>query len=408
MSTDSVTLLDLLRNAGIDQAEFLRLALERFLQDLMAADVATRIGADRYERTPERTTQRNGHRDRDWETRLGTVHLQIPKLRQGSYFPRFLEPRRRSEQALTAVIQEAYVLGVSTRKVDELVQALGMTGLSKSSVSALCQGLDERVEAFRNRTLSGPFPYVWLDAKYLKVREGDRVLSMALVIATGVNAQGDREVLGCDVGPSEEAAFWTQFLRGLLDRGLTGVQLVISDAHRGLQHAIQAVFQGASWQRCRVHALRNLLATVPKSAQAMVAAMVRTIFVHPDKPAALMQLNKVAETLQSRFPQAATALRDMADDLLAFMSFPAEHWRQIYSTNPLERLNREIGRRTDVVGIFPNRPAALRLAGAVLMEQHDEWSAAPRRYFSQESMTKVVGGSAAAAPVDTRAALMAQ
>jgi transposase-like protein len=408
MSTDSVTLLDLLRNAGIDQAEFLRLALERFLQDLMAADVATRIGADRYERTPERTTQRNGHRDRDWETRLGTVHLQIPKLRQGSYFPSFLEPRRRSEQALTAVIQEAYVLGVSTRKVDELVQALGMTGLSKSSVSALCQGLDERVEAFRNRTLSGPFPYVWLDAKYLKVREGDRVLSMALVIATGVNAQGDREVLGCDVGPSEEAAFWTQFLRGLLDRGLTGVQLVISDAHRGLQHAIQAVFQGASWQRCRVHALRNLLATVPKSAQAMVAAMVRTIFVHPDKQAALLQLAKVAETLQSRFPQAATALRDMADDLLAFMSFPAEHWRQIYSTNPLERLNREIGRRTDVVGIFPNRTAALRLAGAVLMEQQDEWLAASRRYFSQESMAKVVGGSAAAAPVDTPAALMAQ
>ena len=408
MSTDSVTLLDLLRNAGIDQAEFLRLALERFLQDLMAADVATRIGADRYERTPERTTQRNGHRDRDWETRLGTVHLQIPKLRQGSYFPSFLEPRRRSEQALTAVIQEAYVLGVSTRKVDELVQALGMTGLSKSSVSALCQGLDERVEAFRNRTLSGPFPYVWLDAKYLKVREGDRVLSMALVIATGVNAQGDREVLGCDVGPSEEAAFWTQFLRGLLDRGLTGVQLVISDAHRGLQHAIQAVFQGASWQRCRVHALRNLLATVPKSAQAMVAAMVRTIFVHPDKQAALLQLAKVAETLQSRFPQAATALRDMADDLLAFMSFPAEHWRQIDSTNPLERLNREIGRRTDVVGIFPNRTAALRLAGAVLMEQQDEWLAASRRYFSQESMAKVVGGSAAAAPVDTPAALMAQ
>ena len=407
MSTDSVTLLDLLRNAGIDQAEFLRLALERFLQDLMAADVAARIGADRYERTPERTTQRNGHRDRDWETRLGTVHLQIPKLRQGSYFPRFLEPRRRSEQALTAVIQEAYVLGVSTRKVDELVQALGMTGLSKSSVSALCQGLDERVEAFRNRTLSGPFPYVWLDAKYLKVREGDRVLSMALVIATGVNAQGDREVLGCDVGPSEDADFWTPCLRGLLDRGLTGVQLVISDAHRGLQHAIQAVFPGASWQRCRVHALRNLLATVPKSAQAMVAAMVRTIFVHPDKPAALMQLNKVAETLPSRFPQAATALRDRADDLLAFMSFPAEHWRQIYSTNPLERLNREMGRRTDVVGIFPNRPAALRLAGAVLMEQHDEWLAAPRRYFSQDSMAKVVGGSAAPAPVDTPAALMA-
>jgi transposase-like protein len=300
------------------------------------------------------------------------------------------------------------VLGVSTRKVDELVQALGMTGLSQSSVSALCQGLDERVEAFRHRTLSGPFPYVWLAAKYLNMRAGARGLSMARVIATGVNAQGDRAGLGCDVGPSEAAAFWTQFLRGLLDRGLTGVQLVISDAHRGLQQAIQAVFPGARWQRCRVHALRNLLATVPKSAQALVAAMVRTIVVHPDKQAALLQLAKVAETLQSRLPQAATALRDRADDLLACMSFPAEHGRQISSTTPLERLNREIGRRTDVVGIFPNRTAALRLAGAVLMEQQDEWLAAPRRYFSQESMAKVVGGSAAAAPVDTPAALMAQ
>jgi len=398
MGSDSVTLLDLLRNAGIDPAACLRLALERFLQDLMEADVAARIGADRYERTPDRTTHRNGHRDRDWETRLGTVHLQIPKLRQGSYFPNFLEPRRRSEQALAAVIQEAYVLGVSTRKVDELVQALGMTGISKSTVSALCQSLDARVEAFRTRPLTGPIPYVWLDAKYLKVREADRVLSMALVVATGVNDRGDREVLGFDVGPSEDADFWTAFLRQLIDRGLHGVQLVISDAHRGLHQAIRTVLHGASWQRCRVHALRNLLAHVPKSAQAMVAALVRTIFVQPDKPTALVELNKVAETLHRRFPQAANALRDMAEDLLAYMSFPPEHWRQIYSTNPLERLNREIGRRADVVGIFPNRAAALRLVGAVLMEQSDEWIAAPRRYFSQESMAKLGPPSASEPP----------
>jgi putative transposase len=268
MSTDRVPLLDLLRNAGIDPAACLRLALERFLQDLMEADVAARIGADRYARTPDRTTHRNGHRDR----------------------------------ALAAGFQEAWGLRVSTRKVDELVQALGMTGLSQSAVSALCQRLDERGEAFRTRARSGPFPYVGLDAQYLKVREGDRVRSMALVVATGVNAQGDREVLGCEVGPREDAEFWTRFLRHLLDRGLTGVQLVISDAHRELQHAIRTVLQGASWPRCRVHALRNLLAPGPKSAQAMVAALVRTIFVQPDKRAALIQLNKVAETLQPRFP----------------------------------------------------------------------------------------------------------
>jgi putative transposase len=272
--------------------------------------------------------------------------------------------------------------------------------------AAPCQGLDERVEIFPNRTLTGPFPYVWLEAKYLKVREGGRVLSMALVIATGVNTQGDREVRGGDVGPSEDADFWTPCLRGLLDRGLTGVPRVISDAHRGLQQAIQAVFQGASWQRCRVHALRNLLATVPKSAQALGAALVRPIVVHPDKRAALVQLAEVAETLPSRFPQAATALRDRADDLLAFMSFPAEHWRQIASTNPLERLNRAMGRRTDVVGIFPHRTAALRLAGAVLMEPH-EWLAAPRRDFSHESMAKLGGGSSPTPAVDTPAALMA-
>ncbi len=389
MSTDSVAFGDLLRKAGIDQAEFLRDALEQFLQQLMEVDVTAQMGADRYARTETRTNNRNGHRDRPWDTRLGSVQLAIPKLRHGRYYPEFLEPRRRSEQALTAVVQEAYVLGVSTRKVDALVQALGMTGISKSAVSALCQGLDERVTAFRTRPLETAYPYVWLDAKYLKVREGDRVLSMALVVATGVNAEGVREVLGCDVGPSEEAAFWTAFLRDLKARGLTDVHLVISDAHTGLQQAIRTVLQGASWQRCRVHFVRNCLAHVPKSAQALTATLVRTIFVQPDAAAAQAQLTTVVNTLQERYPQAATVLQEAAEDILAFMAFPPDHWRQIASTNPLERLNREIGRRTDVVGIFPNRAATLRLAGAVLMEQHDEWLAAPRRYFSQESMAAV-------------------
>jgi putative transposase len=317
---------------------------------------------------------------------MGTVHLQIPKLRQGSYFPDFLDPRRRSEQALTAVIQEAYVQGVSTRKVDALIQALGMTGLKKSAVSAVCAGLDARVTRFRQQAVTGAYPYVWLDAKYVKVREGDRVVSMAYVIATGVTAAAERAVLGCDVGPSESEAFWTGFLRDLVARGLTGVQLVISDAHSGLVAARRTVLQGAQWQRCRVHALRNLLRHVPKHQPAMVAALLRTIFVQPNHATALTELAKVAEALHPRFPQVAGKLRDMAHDVLAFMHFPAAHWRQIYSTNPLERLNREVGRRADVVGIFPNRVASLRLVGAVLMEQHDEWAAAARRSFSQESM----------------------
>jgi putative transposase len=386
MSHDRVSLLDLLRNAGIDHAEFLRATVEQVLQHLREADVTARIGAARSVRTGDRQTQRHGHRDRDGETRMGTLHLQMPQRRRGSYFPDLLEPRRRSEQALTAVIQEAYGLGVSPRKVDELVQALGMTGVSKSTVSALGQSLAERVTAFRTRPLTGPYPYVWLDAKYLKIREGDRVVSMALVVATGVTAQGDRERLGCDVGLSDDAAFWTAFLRSLVARGLAGVPRVLSDAHGGLQKAIQTVLQGATWQRCRVHALRNRLAHVPKTAQAMVAAAIRTIFVQPTPAAARADLQKVAATLEDRFPPAATALQDMADDLLAYMTFPAAHWRPIYSTNPLARLNREIGRRADVVGIFPHRAAALRLSGAVLMEQSDEWAAAPRRYFSQESM----------------------
>ncbi len=278
MTTPTVPLLDLLRKAGVEDTDFLREAVKWFLQQLMEAEVTQHIGAGPHERTPDRTTSRNGYRKREWETRVGTVQLAIPKLRQGTYYPEFLEPRRRSEQALVSVIQEAYVHGVSTRKVDQLVQSLGMSGVSKSQVSQLCQGLDERVQRFKQRALESTYPYIWLDAKYLKVRKGDRVVSMAFVVATGVTQSGDREILGFDIGLSEEAAFWAAFLRDLVARGLRGVQLVISDAHTGLQAAIRQVLQGASWQRCRVHFMRNLLVHVPKPAQTMVSALVRTIF----------------------------------------------------------------------------------------------------------------------------------
>jgi len=334
-------------------------------------------------------TYRNGYRHRTWDTRVGTIDLRIPKLRQGSYFPSLLEPRRRAEKALVAVVQEAYIHGVSTRKVDELVQSLGMTGISKSEVSRLCSELDELVEAFRHRPLTNRYPYVWLDAKYIKVRESGRVLSMALVVAVGVTSSGDREVLGLDVGLTEDGPFWTEFLRDLVRRGLSDVRLVISDAHEGLKEAITRVLGRSSWQRCRVHFMRNLLSQVPKSAQQMVAALVRTIFAQPDKAAAHAQLAEVAKSLALRFPKAAQMLRDAEEEILAYMAFPTEHWRQLHSTNPLERLMREIGRRTDVVGIFPNRASLIRLAGAVLMEQQDEWMAAPRRYFSLASMSKL-------------------
>lgn len=382
-------LTELLRKGGVEDLEFLREGVRVLAQGLMELEVAEKIRAERYERSDERTTYRNGYRDRALETRVGRVDLKIPKLREGSYFPSMLEPRRRAEKALVSVVQEAYVHGVSTRKVDELVRALGISGISKSEVSRLCAELDEKVDAFLNRPLEGHYPYIWLDAKYIKVREDDRVINMALVVAIGVNEAGDREVLGIDVGLSEDAAFWTEFLRALVARGLKGVRLVISDAHEGLKQAISTVLHGASWQRCRVHFMRNILSHVPKAMQAMVAALVRTIFVQPDLVAARAQLAKVAESLEKRFPRAAELLRDAQDDILAYMAFPPEHWRQIYSTNPLERLNKEIGRRTDVVGIFPNRKALVRLAGAVLQEQSDEWAAAPRRYFSQASMAEL-------------------
>jgi len=385
----SIAFEELLRKSGVRDADFLREAVEVLCQALIELEVSRKVGAERYERTNQRRTYRNGYRAREWETRVGPVHLRIPKLREGSYFPSLLEPRRRAEKALVAVVQEAYVHGVSTRKVDELVQALGLGGISKSEVSRLCAELDEHVEAFRNRPLEGRYPYLWLDAKYVKVRENGRVISMALVLATAVNEKGEREVLGFDVGHSEDGAFWTAFLRQLVSRGLQGVLLVTSDAHEGLKEAIRTVLVGTTWQRCRVHFMRNLLAYVPKSAQQMVAALVRTIFAQPDKASAHAQLATVAANLAGRFPKVAGLLAEAEEDVLAYMDFPAEHRRQLHSTNPLERLNREIGRRTDVVGIFPNAAALLRLAGAVLQEQHDEWTAATRRYFSQESMSKL-------------------
>ena len=359
------------------------------VQELMEAEVTAQVGAERYERSPERTTQRNGARTRAWDTRVGTIELAIPKLRAGSYFPTWLEPRTRAEQALVAVVAEAYVNGVSTRKVEALVQALGIAALSKSEVSRLCGSLDDQVQAFRTRRLDAAYPYLWLDARYEKVREDHRVLSMAVIVAYGVRADGVREVLGLDIGLSEDVVVWREFLQGLVARGLRGVQLVVSDAHGGLTRAIREVFVGASWQRCRVHLMRDVLAHVPKAAQAMVAATVRTIFDQADGAAAKAQLRQVITTLQDRFPKVAAILEEAEEDILAFYAFPPAHRRQIASTNPLERLNKELKRRSAVVGIFPNRAAVLRLLGAVLVEQADEWLVG-RHYFSDVSMRQVL------------------
>jgi putative transposase len=384
-----MALTELLRKAEAGDAEFLREGVRALAQALMELEVGQHVGAERYERALTRTGQRNGYREREWDTRVGTIDLQVPRVRDGSFFPSLLEPRKRAERALVAVVQEAYVQGVSTRRVDDLVQALGMTGISKSQVSRLCQALDGEVERFRTRRLEGPYPYVWLDATFVKVRAEGRVVSMAIVVAIGVRASGEREVLGLDVGPSEDGAFWLQFLRSLVARGLSGVQLVISDAHQGLKGAIAAVLQGAGWQRCRVHFVRNALALVPKTAAQMVAATIRTVFVQPDAAAAREQWRRVADSFRSRFPRLAALLDEAEADVLAYLTFPPEHWRQIWSNNPLERLNKEIKRRTDVVGIFPNAAAVVRLVGAVLAEQHDEWQVS-RRYFSAESLAKLV------------------
>lgn len=389
MALDQSALLELLGELKLtDVNDRIRVATETLYQELIDAEAAAFIGAAPFERTPDRIAQRNGSRQRTLTTTAGELELRIPKLRQGTFFPSLLERRRRVDQALFAVVMEAYVHGVSTRKVDDLVKALGAdTGISKSEVSRICGNLDEDVAAFRGRPLADTtYPYVFLDATYCKARVGRRVVSQAVVVAVGVAADGRREVLGFEVGDTESQPFWTTFLRSLKARGLDGVKLVISDAHTGLIAAIDTVFQGSAWQRCRVHFMRNVLSNVPKTAGPMVASIIRTIFAQPDTEHVFTQFHEVVRMLTRSHPKIASMLEDAKDDILAFCEFPTAHWRQIWSTNPLERVNKEIKRRTDVVGTFPNPAALLRLAGHVLIEQHDEWDGADRRYFSEHSM----------------------
>ncbi len=385
----SMALLELLRKAdATDRADFVRTAVERLAQQVIEAEAEQHVGAGRYERTEERRNSRNGSRPREWDTTAGTVHLRVPKMRKGSFMPVLLEPRRRADRALVNVVVQAYVEGVSTRRVDDLVQAMGVEGMDKSTVSRLAATLDQDVHAFRNRPLTEEYPYLWCDATFPYVRQDGRVAPMALMIAVGVTAQGQRRILGLDIGCTENGVHWTEFLKSLVDRGLHGVQLAISDDHKGLKGAIRSVLVGTTWQRCTVHYTRNVVAQVPKHAQPAVSALVRQIFSQPDRQAAETQLVQAATTLESRFPKAAQMLLDAEVDILAHMNFPTAHWRQIRSTNSLERLNREVARRTDVVGIFPNQGAVLRLAGALLAEQDDEWLTA-RRYFSVESMAQL-------------------
>ncbi len=385
-----IGLSELLRKAMIEQdAGFLKEGIRVLSQALMEMEVEEHVGAGRHERSAGRTGQRNGYRERNWDTRVGTVELKVPRVRDSSYFPSLLEPRRRAERALSAVVQEAYVHGISTRKVDDLVKALGMTGISKSQVSRLCEELDEEVARFRGRPLEGPYPYVWVDATYVKARQDGRVVSVAVVIAVGVRARtGEREILGLDVGPSEDGAFWTSFLRSLVSRGLSGVRLVTSDAHRGLKGAIEAVLQGASWQRCRVHFMRNALSLVPKAAQQVVGATIRTVFAQPDARSAHQQWRRVADGFRCRFPRLAALMDEAEEDVLSYAAFPVEHRQKIWSNNPLERLNKEVKRRTNIVGIFPDEAAVVRLVGSVLCEQHDEWQVS-KRYFSAGSLAKL-------------------
>jgi putative transposase len=388
MAAPTVSVLDELRKLGMDfDPDFLRQGVALLMRLLMDAEVQALIGAERYQRSEERTTQRNGYREREWQTRVGEIDLKIPKLRDRSYFPSFLEPRRRAERALLAVIQQAYIEGVSTRKVDDLVQALGLSGIDKSSVSRICQELDTAVHAFRTRPLDGVYPYVWFDALYRKVRQNHPIVSMAVVLAIGVKESGERSILDLDIGGSEDSAFWTAFLRRLVQRGLRGVELAISDAHLGVQDAIGTVLTGATWQRCRVHTMRNILAHVPQRDKSMVVAAIRTIFAQPTQAQAKRQLVEVVTTLRARYSKAADVLESAADDVLAYMAFPHDHGARLDSTNPLERLNREVKRRTEVVGVFPDTDAVFRLVGSVLIEIDDEWQV-ERRYFSQESMQR--------------------
>jgi transposase-like protein len=396
--SDVNELLDAIRAGG--DIDVIRKGVELVLQALIDAEATMEIGADRYERTESRTNQRNGFRDRLLTTKAGDVDLKIPKLRKGSFFPAILERRRRIDRALFAVVMEAYVHGVSTRKVDDLVTALGATsGISKSEVSRICAGLDAEMAAFRTRSLGHvEFPYVFADATYVKGRARGQVVSRAVVVATGVAMTGEREVLGCAVGDTEDEAFWTEFFRSLRSRGLSGVRLVISDHHLGLKNAIAKVFVGAGWQRCRVHFMRNVLAKVTRANAEMVAAAIRTIFAQPDVGSVDAQFDRIVATLEPQFPEVAAMLVDAHEDLVAFSAFPLEHWRKIWSTNPLERLHREVKRRTDVVGVFPNDAAIDRLVTAVIVEQHDEWAVAERRYLSETSMARLRQGEPTALP----------
>ena len=385
MTDERMALLELVEQQA--DGDLVREMLAFAASRIMEAEVETQTGAAKGARSPLREVQRNGYRDRDWDTRAGRIPLEIPKLRKGSYLPSFLEPRRTAEKALVAVIQEAYVHGVSTRSVDDLVKAMGAGGMSKSQVSRLCAEIDERVNAFLNRPLEGAWPYLWLDATYVKVREGGRIISRALIVAVAVNEDGKREVLGIATGPSEAETFWTDFLRSLADRGLRGVKLVIADDHKGLRAAARRVFN-ATHQRCRVHWMRNALAHAPAKQRTAVAAMLKTIFAQESRADAEAQWDTVADALREKQDKLGTFMDASRDDVLAYMDFPREHWAQIASTNPLERVNREIKRRTDVVGIFPNDDAIIRLVGAIMLETNDEWTVA-RRYMSLETLARV-------------------
>src|SRR5215213_9538394 len=383
MTDDMMSLRALL--AKNSDADLLREMIGFAAHRLMELEVESLTGAAHGERSADRITHRNGYRERDWETRAGTVELRIPKLRKGSYFPGFLEPRRMAEKALTAVIQEAYIQGVSTRSVDELVKAMGMTGISKSQVSRLCEEIDGKVKAFLDRPIEGDWPYLWLDATYVKVRQNGRVVSTAVIVAVGANSDGRREVLGMDIGPSEAETFWTGFLRKLARRGLRGVKLVISDAHEGIKAAVAKVLS-ATWQRCRVHFMRNALAHAGRSGRRVVSAFIATAFAQDDAETAKGQWRRVADQLRPKVAKLATLMDEAAADVLAYMTFPAAHRTKLHSTNPLERLNGEIKRRTDVVGIFPNEAAITRLVGAILLEQNDEWAVQRARYITLETI----------------------